>query len=328
MAGHISNEKMIQNIILICRELPGWQNICGDNTSANDLIASDIHLAIMLTLGSEELELASLPMDTFCGINLSYVDESRSNYNHLCVFELISNKVLIEHGLKIEIKDSISICSATGFWLNVCTGIGKDNYFPEVDLLSSSFYFHIHMYSDLYISDSNNLEKISPLDFCTVSTNMILKGDIIKHFNAICINELSTPSELPHSEISWFPSTRSAVNICKNNPLWIKCEFSDEYEKLDVLNSYSDDKEPLGITDLDKISLLATTLLQQIHQLPIYMFSSQYYQFADIDDLCTIANIIKKDIENNRIEKSFYQSEYKHGNSHSTNKTSGGRFGL
>ncbi|CUV06136.1 unnamed protein product [Cryptosporidium hominis] len=292
--GQLSIDKIIQNFILVCRELPEWQNVCQNQPSIDSLIATDIHLAALLTM-NENHELRNVPIDTFCNLNLNLFNEDHSNYNHLCVEKLISNQVNFEKKLTFKIREALTICSMTTFWSKICIKNNSNNYdFPELHLLASSLFFEISKH-DKYLSSSNGLEGLTPIDFCGLSEKIILKGDVLNYFNIICVDELSISSKLVLGR-SWLPSTKNIIDICRNNPLWITCDLNLDYKNFDTINSLSDNKESGYISIIDKTSLLATALLQQIHLLPTYMFSSLYYQFADIDNLCYITSIIQKDI--------------------------------
>ncbi|OII75315.1 uncharacterized protein cubi_01836 [Cryptosporidium ubiquitum] len=310
--GQVSIDKMIQNFILVCRELPEWRNVCQDQASIDSLIATDIHLAVLLTM-NENSELSNIPIDAFCGLNLNLGNKDYSSYNHLCVDKLASNQINFDNKIVFSIRDALTICSITTFWSKICVKSDSIDYsdIPDLHLLASSLFFEISKHD--YLSNSSSFEGISPIDFCGISEKMISKGDLTNYFNVICVDELSKPSKLTLSGKSWLPSTKNVIEICRNNPLWISCTYNSDDKNFDNIHSFSDNKELNYISINDKISLLATTLLQQVHQLPTYMFSSLYYQFAEIDDLCHIAGIIQKDISGIQNEELSTKSQINFG---------------
>lgn len=293
--GQVSVDKIVQNFIMVCRELPEWQNVCQDQASIDSLIATDIHLAFLLTI-NEKPELSNIPIDVFCNLDLNFSNDDHSSYNHLCVERLTSNNINFGIEQVLNTRDSLAICSMTTFWSKICAKADLNNYndLPELHLLASSLFFEVSN-NDRHLSSSNGIERLSPTDFCEISERIILKGDVMNYFNVICIDELSKPSKLTVSGGSWLPSTKSAVEICRNNPLWISCVDNSDDQNLGI-NLLSDNKELSYISVNDKISLLATNLLEQIHLLPVFMFSSLYYKFATIDDLCNISRMIYNDI--------------------------------
>ncbi|KAJ1610859.1 large cysteine rich protein [Cryptosporidium canis] len=289
--GQISIEKVIQNFILVCRELPEWQNVCHDRAAVDSLIATDIHLAMQLTMS----EKPDISIDSFCNLNL--YNEDNSLYNHLCVDLLASNQLNIGISLALKISDSLTICSMTTLWSKTCANAISNDYtdVPELHLIASSLFFEVSR-GDKHFPISDGIEGLTPADFCGISERIVLKGDVLKYFNAICVDELSNPSKLTVSGRSWLPSTNSVFEMCISSPLWISCT-NNSFEKDFEVHHITQDNKDLNFVSINgKISLLATTLLQKIHQLPLFMFSSQYYQFATLDDLCNIAGIIHKDI--------------------------------
>lgn len=308
----VSIDKIVQNFILVCRELPEWQNVCQNQASIYSLIATDIHLAILLTF-NEKPELSNISIDIFCNLDLNLSSEDYSSYNHLCVERLASNDINFGVELILNIRDSLTICSTTTLWSKICTNTDLNNYadLPELHMLASSLFFEVSK-NDRHLSNLNGFERISPTDFCEISEKIILKGDVMSYFNVVCVGELSLPSKITVSGTSWLPSTNSVIEICKNNPLWISC-VNDSDDKTFEINSFSDNKELSYISINDKISLLATSLLQQIHQLPTFMFSSLYYKFASINDICNISGLIYKDISGIQDEEVSTKSQLNFG---------------
>ncbi|KAK6588769.1 large cysteine rich [Cryptosporidium xiaoi] len=294
----ISSEKLINDIIIICRELPGWQNICDDSSVTSlDLIASDLHFATTFYFENEKKIKYDLPVNLFCNVIPDISDKTGYIYDFECPMELLKIVFPTENEPKIEIKDSIIICSSTTFWSDMCKKNDITTTLPEINFLASSLYFQLVNNKDKYSLNLLNIgERISPTDFCDIAINMSSKGDIMKYFNSICISELSTHSKSMGSGLFSQPMN-NVIEICSNNPLWISCNSNEIDESEMVENISVNPKLAEKITKKDIIDLLATTILYELHNLSIFMFSSKYYQFAKIEDTCIISILIQREAD-------------------------------
>ncbi|KAH8740015.1 hypothetical protein FG386_000842 [Cryptosporidium ryanae] len=294
----ISQERLTNDIIMVCRELPGWQNICEDSSATSlDLIASDLHLATTLYFENEKKMKYNLPINFFCNVIFDISDKNGYIYDFECPVELMKLIFPNESEPKMEIKDSITICSSTTFWSDICKQNEIAFSLPEISFLASSLYHQIINNKDKYsINLQSTNERIFPTDFCEISINMSKKGDILTYFNSICVDELFNKSKPSNSVLILQPLDIS-IEICSENPLWISCQ-NNEIEESDIFdNTPGKVKYTKKINKKNVVDLLATTILYELHNLTILMFSSKYYKFMNVKDACTISILIQREAD-------------------------------
>ncbi|EEA04970.1 uncharacterized protein CMU_040390 [Cryptosporidium muris RN66] len=297
-----SPEQILYHIIFICKELEDWKRMCtsDDNFSLVDLINSDIHYAVMI-IGEDKGISSNLPLEYFCEVAARLSKEPLYSYNSFCVNLLLKLHFPGKSGenILLDLSEIISICSATNLWSEICFSEHSDfiqSLPEELQLFVSAIYTQIKNSEESFSQSSQEAEdyqNVKPVDFCEIAVRMNNKVNIGSYFNTLCMIELTTPLKLSGSKLHWNPTPQQVINLCINNPLWESCPSLGYDEPPSLINIETPSSSKIVISTVDTRSLLSSAILKTVHTLPLTHFSSNFYQYANIKDICHISEKIQ-----------------------------------
>ncbi|KAL7067331.1 hypothetical protein ACR3K2_22050 [Cryptosporidium serpentis] len=295
-------EQILHHIIFICKELEDWKRLCTSDGdfSLVDLIANDIHYAVMI-IGEDKGISSNLPLEYFCEAAVQLSKESLYSYNNFCVNLLLKLHFPSKSGedILLDLNEIISICSATNSWSEICFSEHSDfiqSLPEELQLFVSAIYTQVKDSEESFsqsIQETEDYQNVKPVDFCEIAVRMNNKVSISSYFNTLCMIELTTPLKLSDSKLDWNPTPQQVINLCINNPLWESCPSLGYDEPPSLINIETPSSSKIVISTVDTRSLLSSAILKTVHTLPLTHFSSNFYQYANIKDICHISEKIQ-----------------------------------